>query len=76
MNYIIEYTVRSKKGVVLKSGKMKVKNKGSGMEAQVKLEEFLKKRYSDFGRLIVYKCTEDTFSDIFGDIFGSNPFNL
>ena len=77
MNYIIEYTVKSKKGVILKSGKMKAKNKGSSLEAQVKFEEFLKKRYSDFGQLIVHKCTEDNkFSDIFGDIFGNNPFNL
>ena len=76
-NYIIEYTVKDKRGVVLKSGKMKAKNKDSSLEAQVKFEEFLKRRYDTFGQLIVHNCSEepDVFG-MFGDIFGNNPFNL
>jgi hypothetical protein len=77
-DYLIEYTVKSKEGVVLKSGKMKVKNKMSELQAKVNLEDFLKKKYPKFGQLIIHKCSVDSpFDNIFGDIFGSsNPFNF
>ena len=78
-NYIIEYTVKDKRGVVLKSGKMKTKSKvDSSMEAQIEFEKFLKRRYATFGQLIVHNCSEepDVFG-MFGDIFETNnPFNL
>lgn len=77
-NYIIKYTAQAKNGVVLKSGTMRVKRKFSSIEAQVKFEEFLKKKYHNFGKLIVHSCTEDNlFSSIFGDAFnGNNPFGF
>ena len=75
-NYIIEYTAKAKNGAVLKSGKMRAKNRLSSLETQVKFEDWLKKKYPDFGQLIVHKCYIDNpLSSIFGDIFGKdNPF--
>jgi hypothetical protein len=76
-NYIIEYTAKAKNGAVLKSGKIRAKNRLSEFEAQVKFEELLKKKYSDFGQLIVHKCYVDNpLSSIFCDIFGGNPFGF
>ena len=77
-NYLIEYTAQDKNGDVLKSGTIRAKNKYSGVEAQIKFEDYLKKKYPDFGKLIVHKCTEEAqFSSIFGDIFkGYGPFGF
>lgn len=77
-NYIIKYTAQAKNGAVLGSGTMKAKRKSSSIEAQVKFEEFLKKKYPDFGKLIVHSCTEENpFSSILGDAFGSGtPFDF
>ena len=70
MNYLIKYSVQDKNGMVLKSGTVKAKNKCNSLEAQTKFEEYLKKKYSNFGKLIVYSCTEENpFGNIFGDIF-------
>lgn len=76
--YIIKYTVKSKNGSVLKHGKIKAKNRLSELDAQVKLEEWLKKKYSNFGGLIVHEChAENPIEGIFGNIFGSdNPFGF
>lgn len=74
--YLIEYIVYDKDNCIVKEGTMKVKNKASSLEAQIKFEEFLKKKYDNFDRLVVKSCKEDTMS-IFGDLFGngsSNPF--
>ena len=77
-NYIIEYTVKSKNGDVLKTGKMKAKNRLSEFEAKVKFEEWLKKQYPDFGFLVIHKCElENPLSGLFGDMFNnSNPFGF
>lgn len=84
--YVIDYCVYDKDGnFIKKDGQMKVKNKSCELEAKIKLEEFLKKKYFNFHRLVITKCTEDTlgqfgdlFNDIFGkagnDLFGGNPF--
>ena len=69
MNYLIKYTVEDKNGAILKSGTMRAKNKCNSLEAQIKFEEYLKKRYFNFGKLIVHNCTEDNMFNIFGDIF-------
>jgi len=76
-NYIIEYTIEDKSRIVIKHGKMKVKNKENEIEAQIKFEAYLKKKYSNFGQLIVHKCSVDnSFNNIFGDIFNKkNPFS-
>ena len=75
-DFLIDYTVYAKNGTILKeNGTMKVKNKSDRLEAQIKFEEFLKKKYSDFGKLIVHKCTEENiFNNPFGDIFKNSSF--
>lgn len=73
--YIIDYEAQAKNGTVLKSGIIKVKNKTSSIQAQIALEDYLKRKVNGFSRLVVKSCKEDTISTIFGDIFGKdNPF--
>ena len=52
----------------------KVKNCMSELHAKSKLEDWLKKKYSDFQRLVVYKCNEDIGS-MFDFMGKNNPFN-
>lgn len=85
-NYIIKYTVYDKNSVVLKTGKMKVKNRLSEFEAKCKFEEYLKKKYNNFNKLVIHDCSLDNplgslndnmsnFNDLFGNLFGeNNPF--
>lgn len=69
-NYLCEYTAKDKNGKVLRGGKMRVKNRMSEVDAQVKLEAWLKKKHPDFGWLVVHKCYVDNiFSEFFGDVF-------
>lgn len=77
-NFIIEYTVKSLDGLVIKVGTMRAKNRMSSLDAQIKFEQWLKKKYVNFGRLIVHSCEEESqMSQIFGDIFGkNNPYEL
>lgn len=77
-NYIINYTARDRKGNVLKAGKMRVKNKANKFMAQVKFEEYLKRKHPNFGQLVVHDCREDNpFNELFGGIFGEdNPLGL
>ena len=68
MDYIITYSALSDCRQVLKQGKMKVKNKMSELHAKSSLEDYFKKKFFDFNKLIVYKCVEDYgFNGIFGD---------
>ena len=80
MNYIIKYTVIACDGKILQDNqKMRAKNKLSKLDAQIKFEAFLKKKYTNFGSLIVHDCSEEKldFGNMFGDIFGSdNPFKF
>ncbi len=74
MNFIIEYTVKSTSGHVLKQGTIRAKNRASEFEAKVKTEAWLKKKHSDFGSLIIHGCREE---NPFGDIFGfKSPFGF
>jgi hypothetical protein len=60
--YIIRYTVYHKNGTPIKEdGVMNCHNRTSEMEAKVKLEEYLIKKYPAFGRLVVHSCVEDIF---------------
>jgi len=73
--FLITYTVYNVSNSVVKSGTMKVKNKSTEFEAKCSLEEFLKKKHSDFSRMVVDQCKEDTlgaFGNIFGDILGKD----
>ncbi|MCK9429825.1 MAG: hypothetical protein M0R17_07455 [Candidatus Omnitrophica bacterium] len=50
----------------------------SELHAKCKLEEYLKKKYDTFSKLVIYKCNRDVMG-IFGDMFGmnkSNPFGF
>jgi hypothetical protein len=47
---------------------MKVKNCMSEIHSKVKLEDYLKKKHSNFQKLVIFKCTNDFFGlfDMFG----------
>lgn len=54
----------------------KIKNCMGELHAKIKLEDWLKKKHSDFKQLEVIKCEKDVFG-LFGDIFGkNNPFRF
>lgn len=67
--YIIDYGVYFNNKY--ESHTTKVKRCTSSLHAQVKLEDYLKKKYVKFEKLVVYKCREDTpeIFNIFEDIF-------
>ena len=75
-DYLIEYTCYDASGIVLKSGKMRVKNQDNRFVAQCNLEEYLRKKHNTFARLVIYSCKEDErmyagdFMSIFNDIVG------
>lgn len=74
--YLIEYTCYDASGIVLKSGKMRVKNQDNRFVAQCNLEDYLRKKHNTFARLVIYSCKEDErmyagdFMSIFNDIVG------
>jgi hypothetical protein len=74
-NYIIDYICYSSGGIVLHDGKMRVKNRASDFEAKCSLEDFLKRKYENFGSLVIRSCVIDLGIPGFGDFFGFNPFN-
>ena len=72
-NFIIQYTVLDTYGNTLKTGVIRALRKANSFDAQVKFEEYLKKKYSNFDRLIVHACREE---NIFDQMLGAdNPFN-
>lgn len=62
--FLINYILILLSGSV--EGKMRVKNKESELQAKIHLELFLKRKYPDFVRLIIFKCEPDIISDLFG----------
>jgi hypothetical protein len=71
MNFLIKYTIYSKIGSEIKSGRIRVKNKMSSIEAQCELEKYFKRKHINFDKLVVHDCIEDNpIIDLFGDIFG------
>lgn len=81
--YLVKYRVILEGSNPIEDKETKVKNCFSGVQAQIKLEEYLKKKYIDFKQLIVSECNEDLnmenlfnqFGDQFGDLFaGGNLF--
>jgi hypothetical protein len=85
--YIIRYNVYDINDKLIKSeGEINCKNRASEIEAKVKLEEYLKKKYPTFGRLVIISCSEDifgigsmgdftndsSFMDIFETLLGKN----
>jgi len=67
--FIIEYNCFDSNNQLIKNGKMKVKNRQHKFEAQCDFENFLKKKYLNFGRLVVISCVEE---NPFTNMFGSN----
>jgi hypothetical protein len=72
--YIIKYEIVLEGADTLKGKEIKVDKCLSGVQAQVRLEDYLKRKYINFKQLIVNECKEENnFDDIFsqfGDIFG------
>lgn len=74
--YLIAYTCYDSGGNIIIKGKMRVKNQQSRFMAQCHFEEYLKKKYKSFGKLIITSCNEDTpmyagdFMKMFNDIVG------
>jgi len=69
MNYLIECKIISPDGWTLFDGKVKIKNKENDLYAKTYLEDVMRRRYRNFGRLIITSCEKDTFASIF-DMFG------
>lgn len=59
--FIIHYGVYCTGGKY-ESGKYKVRNCMSDLHAKTKLEDYLKRKYPDFQRMVIYECEEDIFS--------------
>lgn len=73
-SYILEYTAYDKNGDIIKSGKMRAKNKLSEFEAKCGLEKHLKTKYVDMYNLVIHSCYIDFGFDIFNDF--SNKFGF
>ena len=69
--YCIKYKVFFDHGDPLKNKEIKIDKCMSGVHAQVRLEEYLKKKYKHFARLEVEECKEDSIFGQFDDIFGN-----
>lgn len=74
--FLIKYEIRFKDGSGLTGKETKAKNCINGVHAQVELEKYLKKRYSNFDKLIVHSCKEDVISALFGDFLDNNYSDL
>jgi hypothetical protein len=73
--YVIEYDVYFLDGHS-EGHKTKVKNCLSDLQAKIRLEGHLRKKYPDFKSLVVSKCNKDVFGGLF-DMFGkNNPFGF
>lgn len=70
--YLIEYSVYFT-DEKFESHTMRVKKCLSEMHAKIKLENYLKKKYNNFQKLIVNKCTDDS-SGLFSMMGKDNPF--
>ena len=69
MNFLITYTAYNLNGEVIKSGKMRAKNKFNEFDAKCGLEKHLKKVYPNMFKLVIHTCEQDFDLGIFGDLF-------
>jgi hypothetical protein len=76
----IKYKVLLENEESLEDKEIKIDNCLSEIHAQSKLENYLKKKYINFKKLIVFECKEESdFSDFFSqfeDIFRGGDSNL
>ena len=70
--FLIDYCVYFTDGK-FESHTMKVKNCMSEIHSKIKLEDYLKKKHSNFQKLVINKCVDDIFG-IFSMMGKSNPF--
>jgi hypothetical protein len=74
-NYVIEYLAYNSQGTLIKSGKIRAKNKDNNFVAKAGLEDHFKRSLDSFSRLEVKSCkVENPFETVFGKN-KSNPFN-
>lgn len=75
--YLIEYTCYDNSGNVIIGGKIRAKNQQNRFLAQCNFEEYLKRKYRLFSKLVIISCVEDPqmyagdFMKMFNDIVGS-----
>lgn len=73
--YLIDYEAKDSRGVLLKAGLIKVKNKDSELHAKTSLEDYLRRNLRNFDKLIVKKCVlQNDIFDIAKNIFGPGFF--
>ena len=70
--FLIDYCVYFTDGK-FESHTMKVKNCMSEIHSKIKLEDYLKKKHSNFQKLVISKCVDDIFG-IFSMMGKDNPF--
>lgn len=75
MNYLIDYSLLDARGLVVKSGTYKVKNKITPLHAMISLEVYLKRIYPTGEKLKVWSSKEDTGFDIDDFLKGFRGFN-
>jgi hypothetical protein len=69
--YHIKYRIILEGASPLENKEIKIAHCMSGLHAQTRLEEYLKRKYINFKRLEVSSCKEhNDLSGMFGDIFG------
>lgn len=68
--FTIKYTIYSINNQVLKEGTTKVKNCVNEFEAKCKLENYLKKKYPKFNKLVIHKCTDNSLLGMFENLYG------
>lgn len=70
MNYRIKYIAYSSVNTILKDGAIIVKRKPNRFMAQCELEKYLRRKYPDFGSMVVKSCEEhNDIISFFEDIF-------
>ena len=68
--YKIKYKVILEGADPLEDKEIKIDNCMGGFHAQVRLEEYLKKKHTNFKQLMVFECSEVT-KTLFGDLDGN-----
>ncbi len=69
ITYCIDYKIQYCDNSYSVEHTIKVKKCMGDLHAKIKLEEYLKKKTTNFKKLIVLNCTEDVMGDLFGSIF-------
>ena len=67
--FTIDYRVFTANRGTYHPPKMKVKNCHTELEAKIKLENYLKPKYTGFKRTEIISCVEDFMGGLLGDIF-------